>query len=277
MTIQPQAEIFHQNTRKNARSDRLSGPGATTAVLEPNVSVPDDPFMRKLSAFVVFSEGEQETLARLRHRRRTFLPEREMIHEGQKIQSAFIVESGWACSFKLLPDGGRQIIDFHVPGDVVGLRNILLHRSDRSVEAMTQVVASEVPASEISKSLTSPRLAIAVLWAAVREEATVAEHLVNIGRRPAAVRTAHFLLELGTRLNLVGLGNETGFDCPLTQSHIADALGLSPVHVNRVLRRLREDGLLTFQRDQVSFSDLNRLRNFSGFTPEYLFQAQPAM
>ncbi len=277
MTIQTQAEIFHQNTRKNARSHRLSGPGATTAVLEPNVSIPDDPFMRKLSAFVVFSEGEQETLVRLRRCRRTFRPEREMIHEGQKIQSAFILESGWACSFKLLPDGGRQIIDFHVPGDVVGLRNILLHRSDRSVEAVTQVVASEIPASEISKSLLSPNLASAVLWAAVREEATVAEHLVNIGRRPADVRTAHFLLELGTRLNTVGLGNETGFDCPLTQSHLADALGLSAVHVNRVLRRLREDGLLTFKRDQVSFNDLNRLRNFSSFTPEYVFQAQPAM
>lgn len=237
-----------------------------------------DPLARKLAAFVALSTDEEEALSRLRHRHRTFVPRRELIPERQKVQSAFIVESGWACSFKLLPAGERQLIDFHVPGDILGIRSILFRRSDHSVEAITRVVASEVPASQITDSFSrSPRLAAAVLWATAREEATVVEHLVNLGRRPADVRVAHFLLELGARLKLVGLGDETGFDCPVTQYHLADAVGLSPVHVNRVLRRLREAGAITFQKQHVSFYDFDQLKSLAGFTAEYLDQGPPMM
>ena len=98
----------------------------------------------------------------------------------------------------------------------------------------------------------------------------MAEHLVNLGRRSADVRMAHFMLELGARLRLVGIGDQGGFACPLTQYHLADALGLSAVHVNRVLRHLREAGLLTFQRGRVRFNDIVRLRDLAGFDPDYL-------
>lgn len=105
----------------------------------------------------------------------------------------------------------------------------------------------------------------------------VVEHLVDIGRRNALERTAHFLLELGARLKLVGLGTNEGYDCPLSQYLLADALGLSVVHVNRVLRELREEGLLTFQKGRVTFDDFERLVATVDFDKSYLDQEGPLL
>lgn len=105
----------------------------------------------------------------------------------------------------------------------------------------------------------------------------VVEHLVGIGRRDAAARMAHFLLELGSRLSLVGLGSKAGYACPLTQYHLADALGLSAVHVNRVLRQLRELGMVTFRDGRVVFDDHEKLVGLAEFDPAYLDQAGPVL
>jgi CRP-like cAMP-binding protein len=131
---------------------------------------------------------------------------------------------------------------------------------------VTEVIMSDL----LDAFANTPRLAMAVLWAASRDEAMVVEHLVDIGRRDAAERTAHFLLELGARLSLVGMGNQSGYACPLTQYHLADALGLSAVHVNRVLRQLREGGMVTFRDGYVAFDNHARLSELAGFEPSYL-------
>ncbi|GGD37710.1 hypothetical protein GCM10011335_45570 [Aureimonas glaciei] len=120
----------------------------------------------------------------------------------------------------------------------------------------------------------TPRLATAVLWAASPDEAMLVEHLVGIGRRDAKKRTAHFLLELGARLKLVGLGSTQGYACPLSQYLLADALGLSAVHVNRVLR---EDGLATFQNGQVEIHDLDGLMRLADFDKSYLDHDGPLL
>lgn len=238
----------------------------------------ESPLTRKLSAFVALSGNDLETLARYHRRRRSFKAGHQMIHEGETKQSAFILATGWACSFKVLPGGDRQIVDFQVPGDFLGLRSILFRTADHSSEAVTDIEASEVLAGDLLESFAeAPRLATAVLWAASRDEAMVVEHLVNLSRRSADVRMAHFLLELGARLRLVGVGDKSGFDCPLTQHNLADALGLSAVHVNRVLRSLREQKLVTFQKGRVTFDDFNGLKEFSGFDTEYLDQNGPLL
>ena len=115
-----------------------------------------------------------------------------------------------------------------------------------------------------------PRLGAALLWAASRDEAMVVEHLVNIGRRSALERTAHFFMELAERLSLVGLATEAEFQCPLSQSVLADALGLTGIHVNRVLRQLREQKLLTMKQRTVHIHDLSGLRKLAGFQGGYL-------
>jgi CRP-like cAMP-binding protein len=236
------------------------------------------PLARKLGAFVALSEAELSVLEGLHKRRCSFVAGRDLVHQGQSDQAAYILISGWACSYKLLEDGQRQIVDFQIPGDFLGLRSVVLHLSDHSIEPVTDIEVTEVHVSDLMKAFAdTPRLATAVLWAASRDEAMVVEHLINIGRREAEVRVAHFLLELGARLTLVGLGSKAGYACPLTQYLMADALGLSSVHVNRVLRKLREAGMVTFRDGFVTFDDYDRLAKFADFEMTYLDQIGPLL
>ncbi len=247
---------------------------------ETNValSIQDSPFARKLLAFVRLSDADLAIMSDLYRRRRRFAVGVDMIHQGQTDQCAYVLASGWACSYKLLPGGGRQIVDIQIPGDFLGLRSILFRTSDHNVEPITPVQASEVRQRDLIAAFSqTPRLATAVLWAASRDEAMVVEHLVDLGRRTATERTAHFLLELGARLRLVGLGDRKGFLCPLSQYRLADTLGLSAVHVNRVLRELREEGLVTFQKGRVVFDDFDALVEMSGFDRAYLDHEGPLL
>ena len=191
---------------------------------------------------------------------------RDLVHQGQSDQAAYILMSGWACSYKILQDGQRQIVDFQIPGDFLGLRSVLLHTSDHSIEPIVDIEAAEVLAGDLLDAFArTPRLATAILWAASRDEAMVVEHLVNIGRRSAIERTAHFFLELHERLLLVGLATEREFICPLNQYVLADALGLSAIHVNRVLRQLRERHLLTLKGRKVIIQDMPALKSLAGY------------
>ena len=200
------------------------------------------------------------------------------MYQGQSERAAYILVSGWVCSYKIQPDGTRQIIDFQIPGDFLGFRSVLLRASDHSFEPITDITAVKVLAGDLLDAFArTPRLATAILWAASRDEAMVVEHLVGIGRRDAAQRMAHFLLELASRLALVGLGGKAGYACPLTQYHLADALGLSAIHVNRVLRQLREAGLVTFRDGRVSIDDHDGLVRLAGFDPAYLDQTGPLL
>lgn len=238
----------------------------------------DSPLARKLGAFVALSGEDFATLDRLHQRRRTFAAGVNLVRQGQADQSAYILAKGWVCSYKILPNGARQIIDFHVPGDFLGLRSVLFRTADHNVEPITPVEASELVITDLLGAFArTPRLAKAVLWAASRDEAMMVEHLVNIGRRNALERTAHYLLEFGARLKLVGLATLTGYDCPLSQYMLADALGLSAVHVNRVLRQFREMGLLTFQKGHVTFHDFDGLVTLADFDKAYLDHDGPLL
>ena len=242
------------------------------------LSILDSPFARKLTTFVHLSQDDLSVLSDVYRRRRSFAVGRDMIHQGQADQAAYILASGWACSYKILPGGSRQIVDFQIPGDFLGLRSVLFRTSDHNVEPVTRIQASVVTEHDLLTAFTqTPRLATAVLWAASRDEAMVVEHLVGLGRRNASQRMAHFLLELGARLKLVGLANRTGYNCPLSQYMLADALGLSAVHVNRVLRELREEGLLTFQKGKVLFQNYEALVELSGFDRAYLDHEGPLL
>lgn len=236
------------------------------------------PLARKLASFVALSAVELKTLDDLHRRRRSFVVGRDLVHQGQTDQAAYILADGWVCSYKLMRDGKRQIVDFQIPGDFLGLRSVLFHTADHNIEPVTPVTASEVLASDLIDAFAStPRLATAVLWAASRDEAMVVEHLVSIGRRNALERTAHFFLELSARLKLVGLGTIKGYACPLSQYMLADALGLSAVHVNRILRELREEGLLTFQKGQVTIEDFDKLVELADFDRSYLDDYSPLL
>lgn len=243
-----------------------------------SVNIQNSPFAQKLGAYVALSEPEFAALALLHKRRRVFPADLDLVHEGQAKRSAYILARGWACSYKLLPGGTRQIVDFQIPGDFLGLRSMLFRTADHNIVPVTPIEASEVLEGDLVTAFAkTPRLATAVLWATSRDEAMVVEHLINIGRRNAVERTAHFLLELGTRLMLVGLGTRDGYDCPLSQYLLADALGLSAVHINRSLRQLREKGLLTFRDGKVIFDNFDGLVELAEFDHAYLDQGGPLL
>ena len=225
-----------------------------------------DYLVRKISAFVDLSAQDMNYLSDLQSTPIEVRKGKEIVHEGQAEQSAYIIHEGWACSFKLLSDGGRQIIAFPIPGDCVGLRSILLRTSDHSFSALTDTVVSRIQATRMRELFNDvPRLGAAILWAASRDEAMVVEHLVSIGRRTAMERTAHFLLELYDRLLLVGLAKNGSFECPLSQNVLADALGLSTIHVNRVLRQLREKGLVVVKNQTVVIQDMQAMKMLAGY------------
>jgi CRP-like cAMP-binding protein len=231
----------------------------------------DSILAKKLNTFVALSRDELKCLADMQ--RNPFKMKRgtQLTQEGQTGHKAFVLQAGWACSYKLLPDGGRQIISFPIAGDIVGLRSVLLRTADHSFSALTDSVVSAVEGVHILKCVTDfPRLGAALLWAASRDEAMVVEHLVNIGRRTALERTAHFFMELAERMTLNGNATETEFACPLSQFVLADALGLTSIHVNRVLRQLRERKLLTLRKGTAVILDLAGLRKLAGFQGGYL-------
>jgi CRP-like cAMP-binding protein len=221
---------------------------------------------RKLTAFIALSPAELSLIAELESKTTAVKRGMEITEEGQPGNSAYVLQEGWAQTYKVMPDGGRQIIGFPIPGDCVGLRSVLLWTADHSFSAVTDAVVSAVPGTRMLELFSEyPRLGAAFLWAASRDEAMVVEHLVNIGRRNALERTAHFFMELAERLMLVGLATETEFKCPLSQYVIADALGLSAIHVNRVLRELRELNFLTVKSANVIIHDLPGLRKLAGY------------
>jgi CRP-like cAMP-binding protein len=244
----------------------------------PIMSKKPSPLELKLGAYVALKPDEIGVLDRLYSRRRNFHAGSEVVQQGEVGNAAYIVASGWVCSYKLLANGSRQIVDFQIPGDFLGLRSVLLRTSDHFIEPVTDGQASEVLTSELIEAFTqTPRLAAAVLWAASRDEAMVVEHLIDIGRRNAAERVAHFLLELHARLMLVQMASPSGYACPLSQTHLADALGLSAIHVNRVLRQLREMGMVTFRNGLVHFDDIESLRVFAEFDAAYLDHRTPLL
>ena len=231
----------------------------------------DSVLAKKLGTFLPLSSDELECLWAMQSQSVKVRSNKQLTHEGQTGHRAFILQAGWACSYKVLPDGGRQIISFPIAGDLVGLRSVLLRTADHSFSALTDAVISPVEGTHILKCVTEfPRLGAALLWAASRDEAMVVEHLVSIGRRNALERVAHFFMELAERLTLIGEATETEFKCPLSQFVIADALGLTAIHVNRVLRQLRELDLLTVRKGSVKIHDLGRLRKLAGFQGGYL-------
>lgn len=236
----------------------------------------DNALVRKLSNFIKLSPAEQTCLFEIQSKPEKITAKTDIVHEGQTDHRAYILQSGWACCYKLLPDGGRQVITFSLPGDFMGLRSVLLRTSDHSFASVSDVTISSIAVPRMIRVFSDfPRLGAALLWAVSRDEAVMVEHLVGIGRRSAIERAAHFFLELGQRLELVGMASDTKFECPLNQYLLADALGLTAIHVNRVLRQLREQGLITLKAHHVVIDDVKGLKKLAGFDNAYLDQPRP--
>ncbi|AEH87407.1 MULTISPECIES: Crp/Fnr family transcriptional regulator [Mesorhizobium] len=201
---------------------------------------------------------------------RRYPAETAIVDQGQHAARVFIIESGWGCISHNLAGGQRQILDFALKGDVV-LPHSFPGTAPETFVAQTDLAVFETSTKAFALAVAkSPRIASLFLETLVHQRALVAQHLTNVGRRSALTRTAHLLLELRTRLERVGGVARNGYSCPLTQYDLADALGLTPIHVNRMLRELRERKLLEFRQGHVRILDREGIAKFAGFDDRYV-------
>jgi CRP-like cAMP-binding protein len=237
----------------------------------PSVTTVPNAFVSRLAQLVPLTPDETAILCELQSSTRTVQRHRDIITEGRSYGSLFIVMEGNAIRYRILHDGRRQIVNIILPGDIVGALGYFMESSLYSTKALTELVVATIPFARLNAlNVTHPRLVTKIFWWFSCESTIYAEHLVDLGRRSALERVAHFLLELLTRLQSVGLADDFSFKIPLTQELIADALGLSIPHVNRVLRRLREDHLLIVEDQRVTIQDIDSLSELADFEPGYL-------
>lgn len=195
------------------------------------------------------------------------------IDEGSEAGKAYVLVGGWAIRYKLLDDGSRQILNFHIPGDIVGYYGLLFKNSASSVEPLTNLtVQAFFPQDLFEVFRQSPEVAVALSWLAGQGERQLNEQLVRIGRRGASVRMAHLFMELNHRLLRVGASLATASLLPLTQTILADALGMSHIHTHRTFRELVHSGLVSLHEGKVKLQNLNELAQLAGFNADYLVQ-----
>jgi CRP-like cAMP-binding protein len=200
-----------------------------------------------------------------------FSPRQVIYSAGEHTLGAYFVLSGFACRHLHLPGGKRAITGLLVPGDIVGTRAFLSQPLDHAVSSLTQVQATFLSRTTLSRwSRRSPALNEALWRARALQSAIQAQWLINVGSRTAIERLAHLLCELLVRLRAVSLATQDACTIPLTQANLADATGLTPVHVNRTLARLSQLGVSTLRDNRLIVHDRARLQEIGGFNPEYL-------
>ena len=193
------------------------------------------------------------------------------LREGDKPDRCAILVSGYAFRHKLTGDGNRQILSLHIPGDALDFQNMFLHESDHNVQMLTRGQVAEVPRGQLEDLvLNYSAVGRAILIHTLVEASIFREWVVNIGRRDARSRIAHLLCEFAYRLSTHDLTPSRVCQLPITQEQLADATGLTAVHVNRVLKSLQAEGLIDRNRRIVSFPNWQALRDVAAFNPRYL-------
>lgn len=202
----------------------------------------------------------------------TFAARQIMVRQQVPLTQCTLLLEGFVERYRDTPEGRRQILALHVPGDFVDLHSYPLKRLEHSVAALTEVKVALFPHPAI-RALTaqSPTLT-ELLWRSTLIDAAInREWIVSVGARSAVVRLAHLFCEMYVRLNRIGMADQHRFALPLTQVDLSDATGLTAVHANRMLRELREKGLVAFRHGEVEILDWEGLRSFADFDPGYLF------
>ena len=228
---------------------------------------------RKLEAFAPLPEADKRLLDEVIREPQEVGPREDLIREGDAPTDVHLILEGFACRYKVLANGRRQIMAYLVPGDFCDLHVFILKEMDHTIATLSPCTVVKIPRARVLELTERPAIARAFWWAALVDEATLREWLVNIGARSAEQRVAHLLCELLLRLRTVGLADGGHYELPVTQQKLGDTTGLSNVHVNRVLQRLRRDGLITFKDKHLVILDVERLNAFSGFTSNYLHLA----
>lgn len=201
---------------------------------------------------------------------KSYGPGAVLCHQGAEEDRVFFVKSGWGLLYRGLPNGERQILDTPLRGDLVGFRSAQGPRF-ASLASATELSVFEIPKKNLTEAMQNDgALGVKIACVLARQNAILAEHLVNAGRRDAQTKLAHLLLELEDRLSTVGIASPGSYECPLTQHELADILGMTTVHVNRILSEFRKSDLIYFRHGHVDMIDRTKLIKIAGFDREYL-------
>lgn len=231
----------------------------------------DSPVIRNLTRLIALSDQGRNHLAELTRNIVELKPRRKLIDENRPCEHIFIVTSGWLSEYRQLPDGGRQILNFRLPGEVTGVECLLYKTALHSAAALTHCTVAAVSLEVFEETQRRfPRLASAFLLSGLRDSAILQEWAVNLGRRPAFPRIAHLLLELERRLRNSGFVSETSVPFPLKQQDIADCTGLTTPYVNRVLQQMRSMELISIGEESLNILNSAELARAAGFRPDYL-------
>ena len=233
---------------------------------------------RKFEKRASLDEGDRAAFFALPFELRQVEANRHISREGEPSPGAALILSGLAFRHKVTVEGARQILSVHIPGDFVDLEAALLRVSDHSVQALTTCELAVVPRAAIVELIeTHARLAHAMWIDTLVDGSVYREWILNVGRRSSRSAMCHLLCEFARRLEVAGLAGEAGYELPMTQEQLADALGITPVHVNRILRDLDREGMIVRERRFVRVPNWEALKKAAGFNETYLHLDQFAI
>jgi CRP-like cAMP-binding protein len=227
--------------------------------------------LRKLQLWQRFDEAERAAVLALPHHVERFAPSKYIVRQGDQAKYSCLMLSGYSYRHKITGDGARSIIAVHMAGDMVDLQNSLLETADHSVQTLTQAEVALIPREQVIKlAFDYPKVGMAMWYDTLVDGSIFREWIANIARRDAAARLTHLLCEFGVRLQALGLGDRNSFELPMTQEQLADATGLTAVHVNRTLKELEAQALITRTHRYVAVGDWDRLEKAGDFDDSYL-------
>ena len=235
------------------------------------------PLICKLETLGLLSERDKRALEQATRQTRRVGAGRTLVREGDRPTECQLILQGFAFRHRTLEDGQRQIMSFEIPGDLCDLHGFLMGRADHGITTLTPCRVATLSHDVLMDWYEERPVVAHALWRGMLVDAAISRiWLLNIGRRTARGRIAHMLCEVLRRLQAVGLAEDGGGTLPIPPAEIADALGLSVVHVNRTLRSLHGEGLVTADDEQVTINDLPGLQAAGDFDPAYLFPGEGA-
>jgi CRP-like cAMP-binding protein len=250
----------------------MLSPAFQRSIILAGTSHPDyNPMIRKLESIFTLNDDERQALETLPMQISVIRPDQDIVREGDRPSRSCLVLSGFACTYKVTAQGKRQIVSFNLPGDIPDLQSLHLRVLDNSISTISQCRMGFITHEALwDLCKRYPRIASAFWRETLIDASIFREWVMNIGQREAYNRMAHVLCELVTRLRAVGLVEDHSCNLPITQGEFADALGVTTVHVNRVLQAMRADGLIELNGDRLFVPDWNRLKEVGEFNPTYL-------
>ncbi len=228
-------------------------------------------FAEKLKGFAELSRADVAALEAVTAAPRDYGGKQDLIREGDQPGPVFVMLDGWGCRYKILPAGTRQITAFLIPGDCCDLHIGMLSEMDHSIQTITDAKVATIPREEMDALLEAhPNIARALYIAQLVDEGILRSWIVSMGRRSSLERLAHLMCELYLRAYVIGDSADRQIDLPLSQIILADALGMTPVHINRVLKQLRGTGAMEIRRGHLIITDPVKLVQIAGFDENYL-------